>query len=186
MLEEGIHGGRLAARVVGAGAESVAALIGELRHATSGVVRAVGEWRSKKRVAMRHFRKMPDEEMPFWHGEEPYPQKMAADVPFLPAPVAHDPLHTAATFIQCRFRGYQTRLLSLANALVPPASAVAAPPSSVIVDGDAAIGLTPEDARQLERLRVEQSAEHSIPCLGFGHTRATFAARRHAQTDWSI
>ena len=102
------------------------------------------------------------------------------------APVAHEPLHTAATFIQCRFRGYQTRLVSLANALVPPASAVAAPPSSVIVDGDAAIGLTPEDARQLERLRVEQSAEHSIPCLGFGHTRATLAARRHAQTDWSI
>ena len=67
-------------------------LLGELRHRSAAVVTAVGHWRTCLRRAQHHFISLPDEEMPFWHNNCAYPARLVADLDFLPAPCASDPL----------------------------------------------------------------------------------------------
>ena len=68
-------------------------LLAQLRDVGMRMVEAIAEWRTKLRVSSSHWRRLPDDEVLYWHkGETPYPRKMAADLAFFPAPVAADPL----------------------------------------------------------------------------------------------
>ena len=67
-------------------------LLGELRTRSAALVEGIGAWRGALRRASRHHRHLPDAELVYWHRGAAYPAKLAADLAFLPLPIAADPL----------------------------------------------------------------------------------------------
>ena len=89
---------RLAKEILGSPAELDARrahfleLLGELRTRGAAIVTATGHWRTCLRRAQHHYISLPDHEIPFWFGNASFPAHLVADLDFLPAPVATDPL----------------------------------------------------------------------------------------------